>query len=140
MPAHDMEWRDRSRNGRIGQEELSCHRPGRQTVYSNGPRIDALGFINRPAPDSTLLAAWMGQVVVIDLRSPYVCLGKLVGVDAEFLDIRDADLHDFRDSPATREIYVFDSARLGIRRNRARVLLRRDEVIAISRIADVSES
>jgi hypothetical protein len=93
-----------------------------------------------PAPDSTLLAAWMGQVVVIDLRSPYVCLGKLVGVDAEFLDIRDADLHDFRDSPATREIYVFDSARLGIRRNRARVLLRRDEVIAISRIADVSES
>ena len=46
----------------------------------------------------------------------------------------------FRDSPATREIYVFDSARLGIRRNRARVLLRRDEVVAISRIADVSES
>jgi hypothetical protein len=103
-------------------------------------RESTLSDSDRPAPDSKLLAAWMGQLVVIDLRSPYVCLGKLVGVDAEFLDIRDADLHDFRDSPATREIYVFDSARLGIRRNRTRVLLRRDEVIAISRITDVSES
>jgi hypothetical protein len=92
-----------------------------------------------PAP-SKLLAEWIGQVVVVDLRSPYVCLGMLDGFDTEFLDIRDADLHDFRDSPATRENYVFDSARLGIRRNRARLLLRRAEIVAVSRVADVSES
>ena len=101
---------------------------------------EALSVSSSPVPHSRLLESWLGQAVVIDLRSPYVCLGKLVGVDAEFLDIRDADLHDFRDSPATREIYVFDSARLGIRRNRARVLLRRDEVVAVSRVADVSET
>jgi hypothetical protein len=102
-------------------------------------RTETLMDESAPAP-STLLIGWIGQVVVVDLRSPYVCLGKLVGVDTEFLDIRDADLHDFRDSPATREVYVFDSARLGIRRNRARVLVRRDEVVAVSRVADVSES
>ncbi len=55
--------------------------------------------------------------------STYVCLGRLIGFDREFLELADADLHDFRDSPATREVYVYDSVRLGIRRNRARVLL-----------------
>ncbi len=93
-------------------------------------------------PDSTLpprLQALIGQVVVLDLRSTFVCLGTLVGGDDEFLELIDADLHDFRDSPATREVYVYDSVRLGIRRNRARVLIRRDEVIAVTRFADVAE-
>jgi len=89
---------------------------------------------------SPLLAALIGQEVVIDLISPYVCLGTLRGHDAEFLDVADADLHDFRDSHATREIYVYDSARLGIRRNRARVLIRRTDVVGITRVRDVSES
>jgi small nuclear ribonucleoprotein (snRNP)-like protein len=92
-----------------------------------------------PEP-SPLLAALVGQEVVIDLASSYVCLGTLRGLDAEFLDVADADLHDFRDSKATREIYVYDSARLGIRRNRARVLVRRADVVGITRVRDVSES
>ena len=93
-----------------------------------------------PDQPSPLLDPLVGQVVVIDLRSSYVCLGTLVGVDRDFLDLRDADLHDFRDSQATREVYVYDSARLGIRRNRARVLLRRDEIVAIALFSDIVES
>ncbi|MDR3637468.1 MAG: hypothetical protein P4L84_26930 [Isosphaeraceae bacterium] len=87
---------------------------------------------------SDLLATLVGQVVVLDLRSTYVCLGTLTGMDATFFELRDADLHDFRDSTATREIYVYDSVRLGIRRNRSRVLLRRDEVIAVTRFKDIA--
>ena len=89
---------------------------------------------------SPSLAALIGQIVVLDLRSSYVCLGTLVGVDDLFFALEDADLHDFRDSTATREVYVYDSARLGIRRNRARVLVRRDEVVALTRFADIAES
>jgi small nuclear ribonucleoprotein (snRNP)-like protein len=89
---------------------------------------------------SPLLAGMIGQIVVVDLSSPYVCLGTLVGVDRDFLDLHDVDLHDFRDSQATREVYVYDSARVGIRRNRARVLLRRAEVVAITRLSDVAAS
>jgi small nuclear ribonucleoprotein (snRNP)-like protein len=89
---------------------------------------------------SNLLAGLMGQVVVVDLKSSYVCLGTLVSCDELFLELRDADLHDFRDSSATREVYVYDSARLGIHRNRARVLIRLDDVIALTRFADVAES
>lgn len=87
-----------------------------------------------------LLAGLIGNDVVVDLASPYVCLGRLVGLDHEFLELQDADLHDFRDSQATREVYVYDSARLGIRRNRARVLVRRTEVVGIARVADVLEN
>jgi len=87
-----------------------------------------------------LLKQLLGQTVVVDMRSTYVCLGKLVAADRDFLELHDADLHDFRDSSATREIYVYDSARLGIHRNRARVLVRRDEVVALTRFFDIAES
>ncbi len=95
---------------------------------------------NPASTASPLLAPLVGQVVVIDLRSEFVCLGTLVALDGEFYDVADADMHDLRDSVATREVYIYDSLRLGIRRNRARVLVRRDEVVAISRFADISES
>ena len=93
-----------------------------------------------PHEASPLLAPFIGQIVVIDLRSTYVCLGTLAGVDRDFLEVLDADLHDFRDSSATREVYVYNSARVGVRRNRARVIVRRDEVIAVTLFADVSET
>ena len=89
---------------------------------------------------SSLLQEMTGHEVVIDLRSTFVCLGRMVRADSAFLELVDADLHDFRDSSATREIYVYDSARLGIRRNRARVLVRLDEVVAVTRLSDVSET
>ena len=47
---------------------------------------------------------------------------------------------DFRDSTKTRELYVYDSVRLGIRRNRTRVLVRRSEVVAVTRFSEVAES
>jgi hypothetical protein len=86
------------------------------------------------------LSPLLGQVVVVDLKSTYVCLGTLVTLDQQFLELRDADLHDFRDSTATREIYVYDSVRFGIRRNRTRVLIRQNDVVAITRFTDIAES
>jgi len=89
---------------------------------------------------SPLLNDLLGQAVVVDLRSSYVCLGTLVGHDRDFLVLQDADLHDFRDSSASREVYVYDSGRLGIRRNRARVLLRREEIVAVGRFDDIAHN
>lgn len=89
---------------------------------------------------SSFLEPLLGQVVVIDLKSAYACLGTLVAYDESYLELLDADLHDFRDSKATREVYVYDSVRLGIRRNRERVLIRLNDVVAITRFADIAES
>lgn len=98
----------------------------------------APGTPHDPASGSSLLTDLIGHPVVLDLRSSFVCLGTLVGYDPLYYDVRDADLHDFRDGNATRELYVYDAVRLGIRRNRERVLVRRDEVVALARIADIA--
>ncbi len=90
--------------------------------------------------NSSLLEQLVGEIVVVDMIASYVCLGTLAGLDPEYLDLRDADLHDFRDSTKTRELYVYDSVRLGIRRNRSRVLVRRDQIVAVTRFSDVAES
>lgn len=82
----------------------------------------------------------MGKVIVIDLKSTYVCLGTLKSFDDGFFELVDADLHDFRDGTATREVYVYHAAHVGVRRNRSRILIRRDEIVAISALSEVAES
>lgn len=86
-----------------------------------------------------MLTDFLDQKVVLDLVSPYVCLGKLVRYDEHFLELKGADLHDLRDTDTTRELYVAESAATGIKRNRKRVLIRRTEVIAISKLEDVCD-
>jgi hypothetical protein len=88
--------------------------------------------------DSPLLTELIGQVIAVDLISTYVCLGVLTSVDPLFLELRDADLHDFRHGSATREVYVYESATLGVRPNRSRVLLRLADVVAVSRLSEVA--
>jgi hypothetical protein len=86
-----------------------------------------------------MLEEMLNQKVVVDMASPYVCLGTLVRVDEHFLELKNADLHDLRDTDSTREIYVHASVRTGIKRNRKRVLVARREVAAISRLEEVVE-
>jgi small nuclear ribonucleoprotein (snRNP)-like protein len=80
---------------------------------------------------------FIGAKVVVDLRSSYVCLGKLHAVDDHFLELRNADLHDLRDTVTTRENYVAESVATGIKRNRKRVLVVRSDIVAIARLEDV---
>jgi small nuclear ribonucleoprotein (snRNP)-like protein len=79
----------------------------------------------------------VGQRVVVDLKERFVCLGQLQRFDENFLELRNADLHDLRDTETTRENYVAASQATGIKRNRKRILLVRTEVVAISRLDDV---
>lgn len=87
-----------------------------------------------------MLEEMIGQRVVVDLRSEYVCLGTLRHVDDIFLELRNADLHDLRDTDSTRELYVVESKKTGIKRNRKRVLLVRAEIVAVTLLDDVVES
>jgi hypothetical protein len=84
-----------------------------------------------------MLEELIGQRVVIDLRSEYVCLGTLVRIDEHYLELKNGDLHDLRDTDTTRENYVAASVGTGIKRNRRRLLLVRREIVAISRLDDV---
>lgn len=82
-------------------------------------------------------AKYTDRVVVLDLASQYVVIGTLVGQDQRYLILDDADVHDLRDSPTTRELYVVDTKRHGLGPNRRRVLISRSEVVGISALDDV---
>ncbi len=80
----------------------------------------------------------IGREVVIDVVAQYVCLGKLTGYDAKYVVLEQADVHDLRDTTTTRELYVIDSKRFGIRANRERVLVRIEEIVSLSALDDVT--
>jgi len=79
----------------------------------------------------------LGQAVVVDMSSPFVCLGTLTRVDDHVLELRDADVHDLRDTHSSREFYVVGAKTTGIKRNRERVFIMRREVVAVARLQDV---
>ena len=43
-----------------------------------------------------MLTEFIEQKVVVDLRSPFVCIGTLLRIDELYLELRNADLHDLR--------------------------------------------
>lgn len=89
-------------------------------------------------PGHALLAdVLIGHNVVLDMNSRFVCLGVLVGGDREHYVLDQADMHDLRDTATNREMYVLNARKYGIRVNRTRVYVRREEVVAISALADV---
>lgn len=88
---------------------------------------------------SNVWPALMEQVIVLDLASPYVMIGTLTAVDELFLTLTDADCHDLRDSKSTRELYVLQTRRHGVRCNRQRLCVRQEEIVSLSRLDEVVE-
>jgi len=86
---------------------------------------------------SGCLEQWRGREVVLDVASPYVIIGVLRGHDEQFLLLEDADVHDLRDTSTTRELYLVDVRKFGIRPTRERVLVRWGEVVSLSLLEDV---
>lgn len=81
----------------------------------------------------------VGQVVVLDLESPYVIMGTYRGTEGPHYIVENADMHDLRDTTTTRDLYVLDAKRHGVNCNRQRVLVRSEGVVGISLLADVIE-
>ncbi len=84
-----------------------------------------------------MIAEYLDQKVVIDLHSPFVCLGTLKRVDDGFFEIINADLHDLRDTNTSRENYIAESKLTGIKRNRKKILVSRRDIISVSLLAEV---
>ncbi len=86
---------------------------------------------------SPAVAKLKGREIVLDLSSSYVVLGTLAGEDHRYLILKDADVHDLRDTTTTRDAYVLDARQHGIQSNRRRVLVRHEEVVSLSALDDV---
>ncbi len=81
----------------------------------------------------------VGQEVVLDTKSSYIYIGKLTELDDHFLVLTDADVHDGRESHTTKELYIMDAKKYGIKKNRTQVMVRADEIVSISALAAVIE-
>jgi hypothetical protein len=90
-------------------------------------------------PQSDSLSALLRREVVLDLAGPYAVIGTLVAEDHRYLILEEADVHDLRDSTTTRELYVLEARRHGIRANRSRVLVNRNDIVSLSALDDVIE-
>lgn len=84
-----------------------------------------------------MIHEFINEKVVVDLRSEFVCMGTLIKVHEHFLELKNADLHDLRDTQTSRENYVAASVATGIKRNRKRVMIFRSDVVAVAKLDDV---
>ena len=80
---------------------------------------------------------FIGQDIVIDVEAQYVFLGRLKEVQSDWVVLKQADVHDLRDSKTTRELYVLDSRTDGIRVNRKSVMGPVDQIVSVSLLDDV---
>jgi hypothetical protein len=87
--------------------------------------------------ESSALSKLKGREVVLDLQSTYVVLGTLAGEDHRYVILKDADVHDLRDTTTTRDAYVLHARHHGIQPNRKRVLIRHTEIVSLSALEDV---
>jgi hypothetical protein len=81
--------------------------------------------------------ALIGEIVVLDLSSPYVFIGILADAQADYLVLDSVDAHDLRDSPTTREKYILNCRLHGVRPNRKRTWVNQREIVGFSRLDDV---
>ena len=79
----------------------------------------------------------VGAKVVIDTDTSHVLIGTLEAAGEEFITLCDTDVHDMRDSGATKELYALEALKYGVRANRKRVFLRSERLICVSRLEDV---
>ena len=83
------------------------------------------------------VAGLVGSLVVVDTRSPFVYVGVLKEWGESFVTLADVDVHDVSEGRSGKELYVLETRRTGIQKNRREVLIRKDVVLSLSRVEDV---
>ena len=81
----------------------------------------------------------VGEDVVVDTKASLMYIGKLEKITQSAFVLSNVDVHDHSESQTTRELYLIDTKRLGIRKNREGVHILAREVVSISRLADIIE-
>ena len=84
------------------------------------------------------LMALRGLLVVADLDESYLVIGVLTEADDNILVFADADLHDHREANCTKDVYLIETLKLGVRANRKQVVVPRRRVVAISKLEDIA--
>jgi small nuclear ribonucleoprotein (snRNP)-like protein len=82
-------------------------------------------------------APLIGQIVVVDTDSRYVFMGTLDRVEEHFVVLKDVDAHERGESPSTKEQYIMDTKKFGVKPNRKEVSVRKSVVVSVSKLDDI---
>lgn len=77
------------------------------------------------------------KAVVVDVAPPIVYIGRLVEANDYFVTLADVDVHEFRGSGVTKEVYVMETKRNGVQPNRKLVKIKQQEVVSLSVLSDI---
>jgi hypothetical protein len=85
------------------------------------------------------LSKFVGETVVIDTRTPLVYMGRLTEVREGFAVLENVDVHDIGDTHTTKEVYILEARKFGVKKNRRRAHLSLDQIVSISKLEDIIE-
>jgi hypothetical protein len=80
-----------------------------------------------------------GKQVVVDTDSDLYYIGVLTDINANFVTLANADVHHGDESTTTRETYIMDSKKYGVRENRKTVKILLARIVSVSLLEDVIE-
>jgi hypothetical protein len=85
------------------------------------------------------LTPFLGQTVVCDLGEHHLAIGQLAAVGPDHLSFTEVDLHDHREANSTKDVYLIETRKYGVRVNRKHLAVPRRQLIAICLLTDVAE-
>ena len=84
-----------------------------------------------------VLKKHLKKKVVLDTRSSWVYIGILEEILDTCVLLSDVDVHDNESIRSTKECYILDSKKTGIKSNRTKAYVNLDYVISFSLLDDV---
>ncbi|MGE0708538.1 MAG: hypothetical protein AB7N76_23095 [Planctomycetota bacterium] len=94
-------------------------------------------MISETPSESDELQGFIDHDVVLDTRGQLLYIGRLASVGHWFLTLVDADVHDLLESRTSKDVYLIEAAKHGIKKNRHEVTVRKTEVVSLSRLDQV---
>ncbi len=85
------------------------------------------------------LEEYLNKKIVVDSNSSWIYIGVLEKVTNYCVVLSNVDAHDNIDTSTSKELYVFESKRTGIKANRQYVHVNLDHVVSFSLLDDVKE-
>jgi hypothetical protein len=86
---------------------------------------------------STELQKYIGKQVVVDTKSPYLYIGTFVLEGEQYLTLQDVDVHDHSMSTVSKELYIIEALKYGVKVNRKEVKVVSRDIISISLLEDI---
>ena len=86
---------------------------------------------------TSALSDYVGKDVVVDTSTSFVYIGRLTDDRGTFYVLEDVDIHDRNESQTSKEVYVMEAKRFGVKKSRTRTMVRSDLVVSVSLLEEV---